>query len=95
MTNKKYEKKPVIEPELEPVIEPLPPEPEPEFEPEPVRYITVDTGALNVREDFCMDSVVLTVIHKGETYPILESSSEWYKIQVGDIIGWCRKEFTR
>lgn len=89
MAKKKYEKKPVIEPELEPVIEPLPPEPE------PARYITVDTGALNVRESFCMDSVVLTVIHKDEVFPVLESSSEWYKIQVGDIIGWCRKEFTR
>lgn len=95
MTNKKYEKKLVIEAELEPVIEPLSPEVEPEVEPEPVRHITVDAGALNVRENFCMDSPILTVIHKGETYPILESSSEWYKIQVGDIIGWCRKEFTR
>ena len=91
MAKKKHEKKPVIEPELEPVIEPLPPE----VEPEPVRYITVDTGALNVREDFCMDSTVLTVIHKDEVFPVLESSAEWCKIQVGDIVGWCRKEFTR
>ena len=82
-----------------PTIEPLPPEikPEPEIEIEsdPVRYITVDTGALNVREEFCVDSRVLTVIHKGEVFPVLESSAEWWKIQAGDIVGWCRKEFTR
>lgn len=68
---------------------------ETKVEPVEEKFITVDTGALNVREDFCMDSTVLTVIHKDEVFPVLESSSEWYKIQVGDIVGWCRKEFTR
>lgn len=81
MAKKKYEKKVVVE-----TVEP---------EVETPQSITVDTGALNVREDFCMDSRVLKVIHNGETYPVLESSKEWWKIQAGDIVGWCRKEFTR
>ena len=59
------------------------------------KTVIVKVARLNIREDFCMESPILTVIHKDGVFPVLESSKEWWKIQVGEIVGWCRKEFTR
>lgn len=55
----------------------------------------VNVARLNVRKHSNKESRILTVIHKDGVFPVLETSAEWLKIQVGDIVGWCRKEFTR
>lgn len=66
------------------------------------QYATVNTQTLRVREEMSVDSDILTLIPKGETYPVLKDYGEWVEIVLGadeetgrDFTGFVSKEFVQ
>lgn len=64
------------------------------------RYATVNTQTLRVRKEMSVDSQILTLIPKGETYPVVKDKGEWVEIVLGtdeetggDFTGFVSKEF--
>lgn len=64
------------------------------------RYATVNTQTLRVRKDMSVDSQILTLIPKGETYPVVKDKGDWVEIVLGtddetggDFTGFVSKEF--
>ncbi len=64
------------------------------------QYATVNTQTLRVRNDMSVESGILTLIPKGETYPVLKDHGEWVEIVLGadeetggDFTGFVSKEY--
>ena len=64
------------------------------------RYATVNTQTLRVRKDMSVDSQILTLIPKGETYPVVKDKDDWVEIVLGtddetggDFTGFVSKEY--
>ncbi len=59
------------------------------------RSIQVDTDGLNVRASKDKTSNKLSVIYRGEVYPVLESDDEWVKIDIPDdkVTGYVMREY--
>jgi len=86
-----------IEEETEEVqVEPGP-EPESELEPESVSQIEVsetETGWLNAREGAGTNYPIIMRIYPGETYPLLEETEKWYKIELEENLeGWIFNQY--
>ncbi len=66
------------------------------------QYATVDTQTLRVRKEMSVDSDILTLIPKGETYPVVKDYGEWVEVVLGadeetggDFTGFVSKEFVK
>lgn len=66
------------------------------------QYATINTQTLRVREEMSVDSDILTLIPKGETYPVVKDYGEWVEIVLGtddetggDFTGFISKEFVK
>lgn len=69
----------------------------PKTSPPPKPYIEVldtPTGFLNVRSESSTSADILTQIHPGEFYPLLDESGGWYKIEYeADKEGWVSSQY--
>ncbi len=50
--------------------------------------VTITARYLNVREASTTNSAILTVVRRGESYPVIGQSGTWWQIQVGSMTGW-------
>ncbi|MBP1754233.1 MAG: hypothetical protein H6Q59_631 [Firmicutes bacterium] len=64
------------------------------------QFATVNTQTLRVRKEMSVDSQILTLIPKGETYPVKKDYGEWVEIVLGtddetggDFTGFISKEY--
>jgi len=51
--------------------------------------IMIKADALRVRSLPSLQGEILTLVHKGEIYDVLDEQNKWYKINANGIIGWC------
>lgn len=51
--------------------------------------IVIQINSLRIRDLPSLNGNVVTGVNSGEVYNILEEKNNWYKINVGDVIGWC------
>lgn len=62
-----------------------------------IKKITVAVDGLNVREKASTDADKVTVVYKNETYPVLEISGDWYKVNIEDenLSGYVKSEYAQ
>ncbi|RCW66444.1 N-acetylmuramoyl-L-alanine amidase [Saliterribacillus persicus] len=53
----------------------------------------IDTNNLNVRSGPGLDFEVITQVNQPESYPIVEESGDWVKIQLNNEEGWITKDY--
>ncbi|WP_064092470.1 SH3 domain-containing protein [Rossellomorea aquimaris] len=50
--------------------------------------VTISVSTLNVRKGPGLSYPVVTKVHSGEQFNVVDSKNEWYKIQTGSVDGW-------
>lgn len=85
---------PTVTPAPTPPVTPAPvPAPSPPPAPAPTGYtVTITTADLNVRTGPGTQYPVVTVVHRGEVYTIVEESGGWGRLKSGD--GWISLAYT-
>lgn len=58
------------------------------------KQVKVTASSLRVRKEPSTSSDILTNVSKGETYPVLNETTDWAQIKVGSITGYVAKEYT-
>jgi len=58
------------------------------------KQVKVTASSLRVRKEPSTSSEILTNVSKGETYPVLNETTDWAQIKVGSITGYVSKEYT-
>jgi len=58
------------------------------------KQVKVTASSLRVRKEPSTSSEILTNVSKGETYPVLNETTDWAQIKVGSITGYVSKKYT-
>ena len=60
-----------------------------------ILILQTPTGFLRVRDQASLGGVEIAQVKPGETYPLLEEQTGWYKIKVNDKEGWISSQYAQ